>query len=205
MEQRAKPAPRLAPLAPEVTPELRESFELYRRALGFVPNSVLIMQRRPKVVRALAQLAAAVWDPESMVDVGFKRLLAHVASRAHGCQYCMAHTAGAALKLGVSEEKLVAIWEYRSSPLYSAAERVALDYALAAASVPNDVTDALFSDMRRHWDDGQIVEITAVVALFGFMNRWNDTMATPLEAGPIEIGERFLAGHGWNAAKHRVA
>lgn len=193
---------RLAPLSPEATPELKESFEQYRRSLGFVPNSVLIMQRRPKVVRALAQLAAAVWDPESTVDLGFKRLVAHVASRAHGCQYCMAHTAGAARKLGVSDEKLAAVWDYRSSPLYSTAERVALDYALAAASVPNDVTDELFGELRRHWDDGQIVEISAVVALFGFMNRWNDSMATPLEEEPVEIGQRFLASHGWDGGKH---
>jgi len=196
--------PRLAPLSPEATPELKESFQQYQRSLGFVPNSVLIMQRRPKVVKALAQLAAAVWDPQSTVPLGFKRLLAHVASRAHGCQYCMAHTAGAARKLGVSDDKLAAVWEYRSSPLYSVAERVALDYALAAASVPNDVTDELFAELRRHWDEGQIVEITAVISLFGFMNRWNDSMATPLEEEPIEVGERFLAAHGWSPAKHRA-
>ena len=195
---------RIEPLAPEATPELMESFEQYRRSMGFVPNSMLIMQRRPKVVHALAQLAAAVWDSENSVNLGFKRLLAHVASRAHGCQYCMAHTASSALKLGVSDEKLAAVWEYRSSLLYSAAERVALDFALAAASVPNDVTDELFAEMRRHWDDGQIVEITAVISFFGFLNRWNDTMATPLEAEPIEIGERFLAPHGWDVAKHRA-
>ena len=61
-----------------------------------MPNSVLFMQRRAKLVQALAQLDAAVWDPESTVDRGFKRLLAHFASRAAGCQYCMAHTAGGA-------------------------------------------------------------------------------------------------------------
>ena len=85
---------RIEPLSPEGSPELKEAFEQYRRALGFIPNSVLIMQRRPKLVNALAGLAAAVWDPGSTVDLGFKRLIAHVASRAHGCQYCMAHTAG---------------------------------------------------------------------------------------------------------------
>ena len=192
---------RLEPLALEHTPELKETFEQYRRSMGFVPNSVRIMQRRPNVVRALAQLSAAVWDSENSVDLAFKRLLAHVASRAHGCRYCMAHTASSALKLGVSDAKLAAVWEYRSSPLYSAAERVALDYALAAASVPNAVTDELFGELRRHWDDGQIVEITAVIAFFGFLNRWNDTMATPLEAEPIEVGERFLAAHGWKSPK----
>lgn len=82
-----RPDPRLAPLPQETTPELAGAFQVYMRVLGFVPNSVLIMQRKPKLVQALSQLAAAVWDPDSEVTVGFKRLLAHVASRAHGCHY----------------------------------------------------------------------------------------------------------------------
>jgi len=66
---------------------LEKQFEASRMSLGFVPNSALIMQRKPKMVQAWAQMTAAVWDPESEVDRGFKRLLAHVASRAAGCQY----------------------------------------------------------------------------------------------------------------------
>jgi len=194
--------PRLAPLPVDTTPELDAAFEIYRQALGFVPNSVLIMQRRPKLVKALAGLAAAVWDPESTVDRGFKRLMAHVSSRAHGCRYCMAHTAGGALHLGVAEDKVAAIWEYRSSPLYSVAERLALDFAVAASSVPNDVTDAMFAELKNHWTDDQIVELTAVISLFGFMNRWNDTMATPLEQEPAEVGEKLLAHRGWDPGKH---
>ena len=114
----------------------------------------------------------------------------------------MAHTAGAALRLGIDETKLAAVWDYRTSPLYAEAERVALDFALAAASQPNDVTDELFDKMKKHWSEGEIVEITGVIALFGFMNRWNDTMATPLEAEPIEVGEQYLASHGWEVGKH---
>jgi alkylhydroperoxidase family enzyme len=115
----------------------------------------------------------------------------------------MAHTAGASLRLGVSENKLAAIWEYGTSPLYTEAERVALDFALAAASQPNAVTDELFAKMKRHWSETQIVEIVGVVALFGWLNRFNDTMATPLEEEPIEVGVKFLAPHGWSVGRHR--
>ena len=115
----------------------------------------------------------------------------------------MAHTAGGALHFGVEERKLAEVWEFRTSPLFSEAERVALDFAIAAAAQPNGVTDALFSDMKRHWSEGEIVEITAVVALFGFMSRWNDTMATQLEEEPKEVGEKYLASHGWDVGKHR--
>ena len=200
MDKHALPKPRLAPLAPD--PQFTELFAAFDKSLGFVPNSVLIMQRKPKLVRAFMGLLAAVWDPEGEVDRGFKRLLAHVASRAAGCQYCMAHTAGGAMRFGIDEAKLAAVWEYRSSPLYSEAERVALDFALAAASVPNDVTDELFARLRKHWNEEQIVEIVGVVALFGFLNRWNDTLATPLEDEPIAVGDKYLAARGWSAGKH---
>jgi alkylhydroperoxidase family enzyme len=115
----------------------------------------------------------------------------------------MAHTAGGSLRFGVDEKKVAAVWEYRMSPLYTEAERVALDFAIAAASQPNDVSDELFEKMKQHWTEGQIVEIAATVALFGFLNRWNDTMATPLEEEPIEVGEKLLASHGWSVGRHR--
>jgi uncharacterized peroxidase-related enzyme len=180
-----------------------EQFEAMRKNLGFIPNSILIMQRKPKLAKALAQMTA-VWDPEGEVDRGFKRIIAHVASRAAGCQYCMAHTAGGALHFGIQNKKLAAVWEYATSPLYSEAERATLDFALAAASVPNAVTDAMFAELRKHWTEEQIVEIVGVIALFGFLNRWNDTMATPLEDEPIEVAEKYLARDGWTIGKHHT-
>jgi uncharacterized peroxidase-related enzyme len=201
MDQRVKQA-RLAPLPPEHSPELKEQFDTMRKNLGFVPNSILIMQRRPKMAKAFAQMTASIWDPDGTVDRGFKRLIAHVASRTAGCQYCMAHTAGGALHFGVDDAKLAAVWDYQTSPLFSAAERTALDLAVAGAAVPNAATDAMFAALRKHWSEEQIVEIVGVIAMFGFLNRWNDTLATPLEDEPIAIGEKYLASHGWSPGKH---
>ena len=197
-----KSSPRIQPLPPETSPELKDDFEAIAKNLGFIPNSVLIMQRKTKLVKALRQMLAAVWAPDGEVDRAFKRLVAHVASRAAGCQYCMAHTAGGALLFGVDPNKVAAVWDFRTSPLYTEGERVALDFAIAAASVPNGVTEEMFAEMRKHWSETQIVEVVAVVAVFGFLNRWNDTMGTPLEEEPIEVGEKFLAAHGWSAGKH---
>jgi alkylhydroperoxidase family enzyme len=150
-----KPSPRIEPLPPQHSPELEETFGRFRRALGFIPNSMLILQRKPKIVKAMAQLTAAVWEPDGEVDRAFKRLIAHVASRTAGCQYCMAHTAGGALLFGVDPGKVADIWDFRVSPLYSEKERVALDFAVAAASVPNGVTEEMFAEMRKHWSETQ--------------------------------------------------
>jgi alkylhydroperoxidase family enzyme len=194
---------RLKPLPAGANPDLQEAFRNYQRLLGYVPSSVLIMQRRPKLVTALAQLASSVWDPASEVNIGFKRLVAYMASRTHGCNYSMAHAAEAAHRAGVDDAKLEAVTEYRASPLYTDAERVALDFAVAAASQPNAVTDELFEQIKRHWTDAQIVEIAAAVAINGFLNRWNDTLAPSLEAEPAAFGEKHLARHGWRVGKHR--
>lgn len=115
----------------------------------------------------------------------------------------MAHNAGGSLRSGVKEEKLAAVWEFRTSPLFDERERVALEFAIAAASQPNDVTDELFARMKQHWSEGEIVEITALIAYFGFMNRFNDTMATPLEDEPIAVAEKHIAAHGWSVGKHK--
>jgi uncharacterized peroxidase-related enzyme len=193
--------PRLQPLPPETTPELKGHFDFFLSTLGFTPNSVLTMQRKPKLVQAFAQLNAAVMDPAGEVDLGFRRLVGHVASKAAGCLYCQAHTLLGAHNFGVSDEKLAAVWTYATSPLYTERERVALDFALAAAQ-PNEVTDEQFDRLRSHWSETEIVELLGVVAMFGFLNRWNDTMATPLEAVPNDVAARAAGERGWTAGKH---
>ncbi len=203
MDLRVNPTPRIEPLPPEHSPDLKDELETLRTSLGFIPNSVLIMQRKPAMVRAFVQMLRAIWSPDSTVDRGLKRLIAHVASRAAGCRYCMAHTAGGAMRFGIDEAKVAAVWDYQTSPLYSEAERVTLDFALAAGSVPNGVTDEMYTALRRYWTEEQIVEIVAVISMFGFLNRWNDTLATPLEDEPVAVGEAYLARGGWSAGKHR--
>ena len=192
----------LDPLPAETSPELQEDFAIFERILGFVPNSLLTMQRMPAMVKGFGELTKAVMDPHGSVDLGFMRLIAHFASRAAGCQYCEAHSLVAARIHGIDQQKLEAIWAYQTSPLYTEAERVALDFALAAGAVPNDVNDELMSGMKEHWSEEQIVQILGAVCLYGFLNRWNDSMATDLEDSPRDLGERVLAQGGWTGGKH---
>jgi uncharacterized peroxidase-related enzyme len=192
----------MKPLPAEATPELQDDFEIFDKILGFVPNSLLTMQRRPKMVKGFGELTKAVMDPDGAVDLGLMRLIAHFSSRAAGCQYCEAHSLVAAKIHHISQEKLDAIWEYQSSPLYSEAERVALDFAMAAGSVPNAVDAPLFARLKEHWNDDQVVQILGAVCLYGFLNRWNDSMATDLEEAPREMGENVLASGGWTGGKH---
>lgn len=194
----------MQPLDKSTTPELAEDFAIFEEILGFVPNSLLTMQRKPEMVKGFGVLTKAVMSKGGEVDLGFMRLIAHFASRAAGCQYCEAHSLIAANIHGVSQEKLDAIWDYQTSEFYSDAERVALDYALAAGSVPNGVTSEIMERMKEHWSENQIVEILGAVCLYGFLNRWNDSMATDLEESPANMGKRVLSQGGWDGGKHLI-
>lgn len=142
-------------------------------------------------------------ENQGRVTSALKRLIAYISSYTTGCQYCQAHGIRAAERYGASEDQLKHIWEYKSHPSFNDAERAALDFAVAASSVPNAVDEIVAQNLRLFWDEGEIVEITGVVALFGYLNRWNDSMGTTIESGAIESGEKYLAGHEWTGGKHK--
>ena len=198
--------PLVTPLPADHDPEITELARFFSGTLGFAPNSVLTMMRRPAIARAFTELNRAVMDNQGRVTSEMKRLVGHVASRVAGCRYCEAHTIRAAQRFGAQQgsdaERLAQVWQFRSSALFTPAEKAALEFACAAASVPGAVDEAIGAELRRHWDDGEIVELTAVVALFGYLNRWNDAMATELEAPAAADGERWLSAQGWSAGKH---
>jgi uncharacterized peroxidase-related enzyme len=203
-------APLVSPLAADHDPEVAELALFFNQTLGFAPNSVLTMMRRPAIARAFTALNKAVMQNEGRVTSELKRLIGHVASTTAGCRYCEAHTIRAAERFGKLDNtdqqtlhnRLLAVWEYNTSPLFSDAEKAALDFARAAASVPNDVTESTVNNLQAHWDDGEIVEITGVIALFGYLNRWNDSMGTALEDPAKADGTQWLAHRGWEIGKH---
>jgi alkylhydroperoxidase family enzyme len=100
----------------------------------------------------------------------------------------------------VPDEKIAAVWAMDSSDLFSAAERAALRLAIKAGMVPNEASEEDFDELKKYFDEGQIVEIMASIALFGYLNRWNDTMATQLETLPKDVVKRAVSG--WDEGKH---
>ncbi len=194
--------PLVTPLPTDHDPEVAELALFFNETLGFCPNSVLTMQRRPAIAKAFIQLNKAVMDNRGRVTSELKRLIGYLASLTAGCRYCQAHTIRAAERYGASAEQLAHIWEFRTHPAFSAAERAALEFAVAASLIPNAVDPAIEQNLRAHWDEGEIVEILGVIALFGYLNRWNDSMGTVLEDPAAESGNAFLGGHGWTPGKH---
>ncbi|MEM8620082.1 MAG: carboxymuconolactone decarboxylase family protein [Actinomycetota bacterium] len=191
----------ITPLDRSDLPEYEVVFQLTEAAMGFVPRSMFTMGRNPALLEAFAQLAGTV-IAQGEVDPGLKQLVGHVASTAAGCRYCQAHTASSAARSGVDPAKVEAVWSFETDDRFTDAERAALRLARDAGSVPNATTPAHFDELAQYFSENDIIEIVAVISLFGWLNRWNDTMATDLEGEAMAFGTQHLAASGWDAGKH---
>jgi len=195
--------PLVFPKSSEKDKELQKLIEFYNETLGFCPNSIKTMHIRPSIAYSFIELNKAVMENHGRVTSSLKRLIAYISSNATGCRYCQAHAIRAAERYGAEKEKLENIWNYKTHESFTDAERTALDFALKCSVIPNAVDDNIAKNLRKYWDDGEIVEITGVISLFGFLNRWNDSMGTELENGAIESGEKYLSKNGWTTGKHK--
>ncbi len=174
--------PHIDPLSLEASSDAQEDIAWLASATGFVANSMLTLSHRPEIAKAaLGLIRAVVRNPDSKVAPELKWMVAHVTSRANGCVYCAAHTAKNGADNGVPDEKLEAIWEFETSPLFSDAEKSALRIAVTGGQCPAYATKEDMAELRKHFNEEQVVEIGAVIALFGFNNRWNALMATDIE------------------------
>ncbi|MEM7091383.1 MAG: carboxymuconolactone decarboxylase family protein [Actinomycetota bacterium] len=192
---------RVDPLPREALTEHEPALQIVEQVMGFVLSSMPTMARVPGLMEGFMGMAAAVTG-NPLIPNELKQMIALMTSVGSGCRYCQAHTGHTAERMGVSEEKLASIWEFETSEHFSEAERSALRIAFHAGQSPNQVTDEHFAAAKEHWTDDQMAAIVAVIAMFGYLNRWNDTMATSLEESPNSFGERVLSGGGWERGKH---
>jgi uncharacterized peroxidase-related enzyme len=192
----------VTPLSADHDDTTKELASFFNETLGFCPNSVLTMQRRPAISQAFINLNKAVMANDGRVSSSLKRMIAWVSSNATGCRYCQAHAIRAAERYGAEKEQLDNIWDYRTHEAFSEAERAALDFSLQASQVPNTVDAAIKQRLYTYWDEGEIVEMLGVISLFGYLNRWNDSMGTTIEEGAVQSGKQHLGKHGWEEGKH---
>ena len=210
----------LNPLGMGELPELQATFQGAHAAMGFVPNSLLTMAHMPQLPSALSLLANVIFggdlrvlvpnapeagEVEQNLEPALIQLVAFACSLSAGCRYCQAHTSHGAHRSGVAEDKLNQLLSYETSDDFKEPERAALALAFAAARVPNETTSAHFGRLRAHYSERQIVQLVGVISLFGFLNRWNDTMATELEAAPVAFAESALGAVGWGPGKHKIS
>ena len=174
--------PHIAPVDLMESQDAQADIEWLASATGFVANSMLTLSHRPEIAKAvLGLIRAVVRNPDGTVDPALRWMVAHVTSLSNGCEYCSAHTFKNGADNGVPQDKLEALWAFETDPIFSDAERAALRVAMTGGQCPSYATPEDMAELKRHFSEEQIVEIGAVIALFGFNNRWNALMQTQVE------------------------
>ena len=149
----------------------------------------------PAAIEAMAGLEQAVrassLDPELLEMVKLR------ASQLNGCGYCVDMHTKDASAIGVDPQRLHLVVAWREAPCYSERERAALAWCEALTLLPSsDVPDDLYDEVRRHFDEEEVVALTlAVVAINGW-NRLAVGLRTPVGSYQRE------SGHGGRAPPH---
>tara|TARA_Y100000590_G_scaffold34943_1_gene38010 strand:- start:790 stop:1371 length:582 start_codon:yes stop_codon:yes gene_type:complete len=176
----------------------QDTFNLIESFMGYLPNSHLSMAKNPKLNDGFGALAGTIFASKHL-DMGLINLIALASSLASGCKYCQAHTSHGANKAGISVEKISEILKYKESDQFSLGEKAALNLAFSAGATPNASKKEHFVELQNYYSDEAIIDIVAVIALFGFLNRWNDTLGSKLEDVPKEFVEKELNPLGWKS------
>lgn len=134
--------------------------------------------------------------------IGLNMMVFTVSSQASGCRHCQAHGAYGLHGLGIELPKIQALWNFDTSVLFDDRERAALHFALAAGSCPNAVQPEHHAALREHFTDEEARTLLGVVALGGFMNRYNDSLATVTDAESADWAAHNLGPIGWDIGKH---
>ena len=196
---------RVTPLSTEELLKAAPFLQPMADAGATIPTSFHVLGLRPRILEAFQPFFGSIMR-EGDVEPGLKQLIAHVVSSAAGCVYCQAHTAHFAHTLyDVDQQRIASVWEFETSPLFTEAERAALRLAAAAGAVPNAAEQSHFDDLSPHYSPSEIVEIVSVISMFGFLNRFNDTLANDLEPDAVGFAESTLSGAGWEIGKHAAA
>jgi uncharacterized peroxidase-related enzyme len=164
----------------ELTPELADTYERFASAYGPFRNQVAVFAHVPAALRhlmpLLMELREAATLPKRYLEIAIV-----VVSRLNECHYCVAHHKPFLVVEGLTPGAVDRIPE-ADNPELDDVDRLVVEYAQAAWETPNRIRDSLFSRLRAHFSEAQIVELTLRITLCGFFNRFNDALQIEEEA-----------------------
>lgn len=158
----------------EVEGEIKELFQRMKDTRGEVPKFMRAMANRPEILSLFAKLLATTMGP-GLVEQDNKWKMAYRISKLNKCLFCIGVVENQLKKLGVGEDDMAKVINEEDSKM-KPDEKIAVKYAEVATKNATKVDDELFEKLRRHYNDAQIVELTAVIGLFNYMNRFNDAL-----------------------------
>jgi len=179
----ARPAHwRIAPVEPGRTPwYIRLILAAQRRKYGSALAPTLAWARLPRAFLALTLLYRVLDRKDARLAPGLRALVQVRVSQVNGCAYCVDLNAAAALERHVDAAKVAALAEWATAPAFDVRDRAALAYAEAMTASGRGVDDAVFTHLRRVFDEDEVVELTALVAFQNLTSKFNAALDIPAQ------------------------
>jgi len=168
--------PRLPAIDPAVAPdEAKPVLQKFFEARGNYPNMFRTLSIRPQIMATASEHLAAVTGPGT-VPQALKELCIVLVSTINATPYCLASHSALARRHGVDDAVIASILDYKSDARLGAAEKAALAVAESITRDPTHLPEPLWTEFRKHFDDGQIVELVCSIGLFNYFNRVNNLL-----------------------------
>jgi len=158
---------------------LRPFFWLQRRRYGAPLVPALVWARVPALYFALAGFYAALDRRRSPLEPALRSLVQTRVSQINHCDFCIDLNAAVAAERGGSMKKALAVGEWRGSDLFSARERLALEYAEVMTQTEQRVGEDLIARLREHLDESALIELTALIAFQNLSSKFNAALDIP--------------------------
>ncbi len=153
----------------EAGPLGRFAYRLSRRRFGEVAEPLTVMAHHPKLLLGYG-LFELVFERSNLVDKRLKSLAVLKAAAMVGCEFCTDIGSALSAAEGITEEQLRELPDFEQSGAFSLLEKLVLAYAVA---MTRTLTDELFAALREHFDEAQLVELTAAIALENYRARFD--------------------------------
>ena len=163
----------------EVPEDVQPVYRRFVEEYGPFLNQVKVFAHRAPVLRHIQGLLLDLSD-EALLPKRYLEIALVVVSKLNECTYCVSHHEPRLVSEGLEAQTVAAILD-DDCPGLDAVERLVRDYAVAVTQRPQRIRDAMFEELRRHFSEAQIVELTVRIALCGFFNRVNDALQIGIE------------------------
>lgn len=168
----------------EVPNDVQPIYRRFAEDYGPFLNQVKVFAHRPAAVKHLMGLLLDFAD-EAVLPKRYLEIVLVVVSKLNECSYCVAHHEPRLLDQGLEPQTVAHILD-PDCPGLDKIDRLVRDYAVQVTERPQTMRDAIFEELREHFNEAQIVELTLRIALCGFFNRFNDALQIGIEDGVIE-------------------
>ena len=165
--------------------EVQVLFQHCRSLLGRVANAIRVAAHTPRVAQSLVgfMVAALRTEVSGVLDMRIKALVILKTSTLNGCAYCVGHNTALGRSLGFQEDEIEAISQnYQLSDYFSPADKAAIHWAECLTERTYKRHPEVMAQLKLHFNDAQIVEITMVSGFFNFWNRFTDALEIDIES-----------------------